>query len=132
LLHEAYGHALLESKDQSHIDPAIQNLLEANRLEGRDPGVWHFLASAWGRKGEITKDQQYEGMATYALAEEAVSQGHDKAAGQLAERAMKVLKKGSAYWLRAQDIKLSTAPDDDNKKDEKKAKASPLNEFFAR
>jgi predicted Zn-dependent protease len=113
LLHAAYGHALLESRDNSHIDAAIQNLQDADRIEGRDPTVWHFLASAWGRKADITKDPQYEGMATYALAEEAVAQGHDKAAGQLATRAMKVLRKGSPYWLRAQDIKLSTAPDDD-------------------
>lgn len=122
LLREAYGHALLEAKDQSHLDLAIQNLLEANRLEERDPSAWHFLASAWGRKADITKDPQYEGMATYALAEEAFAQGHDKAAGQLADRAMKGLKKGSVYWLRAQDIKLSTAPDDD-KNNEKKDKA---------
>ena len=119
LLHEAYGHALLESKDTSNLDLAIKNLLEANRLEGRDPGVWHFLAAAWGRKAEIAKDPTLEGMATYALAEEAVAQGHDKAAGQLADRAMKGLPKGSSYWLRAQDIKLSTTPEDDkgDKKD---------------
>jgi predicted Zn-dependent protease len=121
LLREAYGHALLESKDQGRIDLAIQNLLEANRLEERIPSTWRFLASAWGRKAEIVHDTQYEGMATYALAEEAVAEGHDKAAGQLAERAMKGLKKGSPYWLRAQDIKLSTAPDSD-KADDKKDK----------
>lgn len=122
LLRTAYGHALLESKDQSHLDLAIQNLLEANQIEGRDPTVWHFLASAWGRKAEITRNKKFEGMATYALAEEAVAQGHDQAAGQLAERAMRGLDKGSAYWLRAQDIKLSTSPDDD--KGGKKDKSS--------
>jgi predicted Zn-dependent protease len=123
LLRTAYGHALLESKNPNHIDIAIQNLLEANHIEGRDPTVWRFLAAAWGRKAEITKDTQYQGMATYALAEEAVAAGHDKAAGQLADRAMKVLKKGSTYWLRAQDIKLSTAPaDDKDKHDDKKNK----------
>jgi predicted Zn-dependent protease len=121
LLRTAYGHALLESKDQSHLDLAIQNLLEANQLEGRDPAVWHFLASAWGRKAEVAKDPHFEAMATYALAEEAVAEGHDRAAGQLADRAMKGLSKGSAYWLRAQDIKLSTTPEDD--KAEKKDKA---------
>ncbi len=123
LLHEAYGHALLESKDQKiHLDLAIQNLLEANRLEGRDPTVWHFLAAAWGRKAEVTKDKQFEAMATYALAEEAVAAGHDSAAGQLAERAMKGLPKGSAYWLHAQDIKLSIAADDDKSGDKKDKK----------
>ncbi len=111
LLHQAYGHALLESKEQgkdtARVDMAIQRLLEANRLEPHTPMTWRFLAAAWGRKAELTGDQSFEAMATYALAEEAAAQGKDKAAGQLAERAMKGLKKGSTYWLRAQDIKLS-------------------------
>ena len=113
LLRQAYGHALLESKDSANLDIAIKQLLESNRLEDREPLTWHLLASAWGRKAELTKDTQYEGMVTYALAEEAVARGSDKTAGQLAARAMKGLPKGSPYWLRAQDIKLSTAPDSD-------------------
>ena len=80
--------------------------------------TWRFLAAAWGRKAELTQDTRFEAMATYALAEEAAAQGNDKAAGQLAERAMKGLTKGSAYWLRAQDIKLSTAPEEDKDKAE--------------
>lgn len=111
LLHEAYGHALLESKDPKSLDLAIQQLLEANRLEEHQALVWRFLASAWGRKAELTKDSQLEAMANYALAEEAMAQGHDRTAGQLAERAMRGLPKGSPYWLRAQDIKLTTTPD---------------------
>jgi len=115
LLRQAYGHALLESKSSGNADLAIQQLLEANRLEEREPLTWRLLASAWGQKYEITKDVQYEGMVTYALAEEAVAKGNNKTAGQYAARAMKVLPKGSTYWLRAQDIKLSTAPDADEK-----------------
>ena len=122
LLHQAYAHALLESRDPAKLDLAIQQLLESNRLEGREPLTWHFLAAAWGRKGEITKDPQYEGMVSYALAEEAVAKGNDKAAGQLAGRAMKGLKKGTPYWLRAQDIKLSTAPDSDADSDKGRKK----------
>jgi predicted Zn-dependent protease len=124
LLRQAYGHALLESKtpDKSgkNLDLAIQQLLESNRLEDRTPMTWHFLASAWGRKTETTHDPQFEAMATYALAEEAAADGKDKAAGELADRAMKGLPKGSTYWLRAQDIKLSTTPEDDHDKDQKK------------
>jgi predicted Zn-dependent protease len=124
LLRQAYGHALLESKDQtkdgSRLDLAIQQLIESNRLEDRTPATWRFLASAWGRKAELTGDPQFEAMATYALAEESAAMGKDHAAGQLAERAMKGLKKGSTYWLRAQDIKLSTTPDDERDKDKKK------------
>jgi predicted Zn-dependent protease len=123
LLRQEYGHALLESRDPADVDVAIQQLLESNRLEDREPLTWHFLSVAWGRKGELMNSTEYAAMATYALAEEAAAQGHDKAAGQLAERAMKGLKKGSPYWLRAQDIKLSTAPEDfDKDKKGKKAK----------
>jgi predicted Zn-dependent protease len=123
LLRESYGHALLESKDPDNLDRSIQQLLESNRLEERTPIVWHLLASAWGRKAEVTHLQIFEGMATYALAEEAVADGRDKPAGQLAERAMKILPKGSPYWLHAQDIKLSTLPDGDKpNEDEKKKK----------
>jgi len=120
LLHQAYGHALLESKDASHLDLAIQQLLESNRLEDRTPMTWRFLAAAWGRKAEATQDTKFQAMATYALAEESAAQGNDKAAEQLADRAMKGLTKGSAYWLRAQDIKLSTAPDDEKGADKSK------------
>lgn len=111
LLHEAYGHVLLESKDKDKLDRAIDQLQEANRLEERTPIVWHMLAAAWGRKAELTRKTEFDAMATYALAEEAQAQGNDKAAQQLAERAMKGLPKGSTYWLRAQDIKLSTTPE---------------------
>ncbi len=112
LLRQAWGHALLESRDKANLELAIQNLLESNRLEPRIPSTWRFLAAAWGRKAEIKQDPQFEAMATYALAEEAASQGNDKGAAQLADRAMKGLKKGSASWLRAQDIKLAVAPED--------------------
>jgi predicted Zn-dependent protease len=126
LLRQAYGHALLESKDTSkdgtRLDLAIQQLLESNRLEDRTPMTWRFLASAWGRKAELTKDTRFDAMATYALAEESAAQGNDKAAGQLADRAMKGLTKGSTYWLRAQDIKLSTMSDEERDAKDKKKK----------
>jgi predicted Zn-dependent protease len=124
LLQQSYGHALLESKDQgkdeTRLDLAIQHLLESNRLEDRTPLTWRFLASAWGRKAEMTKDIHFEAMATYALAEEAAAQGKDKTAGQLADRAMKGLPKGSTYWLRAQDLKLSTVSDEQGDRDKKR------------
>ena len=121
LLRQAYGHALLEGKapdrGTARLDLAIEQLLESNRLEDRTPLTWRFLAQAWGRKAELGQDVRYEAMATYALAEEAAAQGKDKAAGQLADRAMKGLTRGSAYWLRAQDIKLASTPEDDHKDD---------------
>ena len=125
LLHEAYGHALLEARDRDHLDDAIDQLMEATHYENHLPLTWHMLAAAWGQKAEQTKTKAYEGLASYALAEEAVANGNDKEAAQLADRAMKNLAKGTPYWLRAQDIKLTTAPEEpqnDKKKDKDKKK----------
>lgn len=112
LLHLAYGHALIESNNPQVIDLAIQNLLESNRLEQRNPQVWRFLAAAWGKKSE--KDNKYQGLVFYSLAEESLTMGKDKAAKEYADRAVKTLFKGSPYWLRAQDIALSVSNHSDD------------------
>ncbi len=111
LLRVAYAHALLEGRDPGKLDLAIENLLEANRIEPRDPQTWRFLASAWSRKAETSKDVQYQGLVSYALAEEALAKDQGKQARRLAERALEKLPKGSPYWLRAQDIKLINKDD---------------------
>lgn len=113
LLRVSYAHALLEGKNVNQLDEAIQHLLEANRLEQRSSQTWRFLAAAWSRKAEATNDIKYQGLVSYALAEEFMTKGQNKEAGRAAERALKTLDKGSPYWLRAQDIKLSV--DDDAK-----------------
>jgi predicted Zn-dependent protease len=112
LLHLAYGHALIESNEPQATDLAIQNLLESNRLEQRNPQVWRFLAAAWGKKAE--KDNKFQGLVFYALAEESLAMGKDKAAKEYADRAVKTLAKGSPYWLRAQDIGLSVSDHSDD------------------
>lgn len=106
-----YAHALLESREDAKVDTAIENLLEANRLEARVPQTWRFLAAAWSLKAEKDKDIKYQGLVSYALAEESLAKGQIKTARQLAEKALEKLPKGSPYWLRAQDIKL-TAKDE--------------------
>lgn len=111
LLRVAYAHALLESKKPEAVDNAIIQLIEANRLEERDPQTWRFFASAWSRKLETTKDNKYQGLVSYALAEEALARGEEKQAKAYAERALKSLGKGTPYWLRAQDIKLTADSD---------------------
>lgn len=110
LLQQALGHVLLESADKAHekdrVDKALVSLIEAARLEPHEPMTWRFLASAWGRKAAWAVDNDYQALATYALAEEAAAQGNAKTAGRLASRAMEGLRRGSPYWLRAQDLKL--------------------------
>lgn len=106
LLRLAYSHALLEKGDIDSLNQAIIELTEAGRLEQRSPRTWRFLALAWGRKAELDKDSKYQGLSLYALAEESTTLGEYKKAGRYASRSIKLLKKGSPYWLRAQDIKL--------------------------
>lgn len=112
LLRAEYGHALLESKNPNAVELAIPQLTEANRKEPHEPETWRLLASAWGRKSEATGDPLYGGYASYALAEEAVAKGAIREARQYADRALKVLPKGSPYWLRAQDIKMIERSDE--------------------
>lgn len=114
LLRVAYAHALLEQKDPKKLDLAIHQLTEANRLESRNPQTWRFLAAAWRRKGELTGETTYQGLVSYAFAEESLAEGNDKKAKEYADRALKTLPKGTGYWLRAQDIKLTL---DDARKD---------------
>lgn len=111
LLRVAYAHTLLENKKSGQTEKAIQHLLEANRLEERSPETWRFLAAAWSRKAEETKDEKVQGLVAYALAEESIALGRNKEAKRYANRAIKTLEKGTAYWLRAQDIKLNVEND---------------------
>jgi len=112
LLRVAYAHAMLESKNDARLDSVIQQLTEANRLEEREPETWRYLAAAWGRKAEISKNPQDEALVSYGLAEEALARGADREAKQFADRALKGLPKASPYYLRAQDIKLSVDLDE--------------------
>jgi predicted Zn-dependent protease len=110
LIRAAYGHALLELNTAKDLDLAIEQLERAHRLEPDLLYVWRLLAAAWGRKAEITGEEKYRGLTSYALAEDGVAR-QSKDAKAYAEQAIKWLPKGSAYWLRAQDIKLSLEND---------------------
>jgi predicted Zn-dependent protease len=105
LLQSAYGHVLLETQDQGQLDEAIRLLNLSLKTESRETSTWRFLATAWGRKSN-------EGMVAYCLAEEAQARGDAGSAKKWAERAIKLLPKGSAYAIKALDIKQSKSDDD--------------------
>jgi predicted Zn-dependent protease len=107
LIHAAYAHALLETQDPGLLEQAITRLNQSLRTEPREPSTWRLLATAWGRK-------QDDGMVAYCLAEEALTRGDRKGAHKLAERAVKLLPKGSPYALRALDIKQEKVDDNDD------------------
>jgi predicted Zn-dependent protease len=108
LLHAAYGHVLIEMKDPARLDEAIRHLELSLKTEPREPATWRFLATAWGEK-------KNEGMVAYCLAEESLAQAQNSGARQWAERALKLLPKGSPYALRSQDIIKEARENEDSK-----------------
>ena len=106
LIEASYGHALLEIQSSRYLDEAIVRLNESLKTEPREASTLRFLATAWGRKND-------EGMVSYCLAEEALSNGDIGSAHKWAERALKLLPKGSSYVIRAQDIKQTRKDEDD-------------------
>lgn len=106
LVQAAYGHVLLETQDPKLLEELISRLKESLKTEPREPSTWRFLATAWGRKND-------EGMVAYCLAEEALARGNTGSANKWADRALKLLPKGSPYLLRAQDIKQAKTEEDD-------------------
>lgn len=97
LLRLALAHSYIESGDNRNLPKAIASLKESLRIEPTLSMSWRFLATAWGRMNN-------DGMAAYAMAEEAVTRGDKKEATTYANRALKKLPTGSAGWLRAKDI----------------------------
>jgi predicted Zn-dependent protease len=89
----------IETGDGALNGDALTNLKSAAQYEARNADTWHFLAIAYGRGGDM-------GNSYLALAEEAMANGDKSQAKGQAQRALKVLAKGSPGWLRAQDIEM--------------------------
>jgi len=107
LIRVELAQAQLGTEQADLLPQAIKNLEEV-RHEAPDNGdAWRLLAIAYGRDGQL-------GMAALAQAELESLRGQRAAARTFAERAQKLLKPGSAYWLRADDIKNAN-PADKNK-----------------
>jgi len=63
---------------------------------------WKYLGIAYGRQGN-------EGMANYAMAEQAILEGRAGDARYLAGKAELLVPKGTPVWLRLQDLKAQAA-----------------------
>lgn len=99
LIRVSLAQAQLEQNDDTLLEPAVANIKEAIRYETQNARAWRQLAIAYGRMDR-------HGLASHALAEEAILNGDFRTAQRLAGRAMKVLPQGSAEWLRSQDIEF--------------------------
>jgi predicted Zn-dependent protease len=98
LLRIGLARSLVESHDPATLDDAIAHLLYATRAEPDNAFAWDQLAIAYGRDGQL-------GLSALAQAEASLARGNSKDTLSHAARAEKRLKKGSAAWLRLEDIK---------------------------
>jgi len=98
LLRIALAQVEVELGDADLLIDAQRNLEVAISREPNNPFARKQLAIAYGKAGD-------EGRAALALAEHAMMTGQKAEAMHYATRAEGILEKGSAGWLRAQDIK---------------------------
>ncbi len=98
LLRLGTAQAQIEADTPGTLKTAIANLELVSKKEGAEmPLIWHFLAVAYGRSGNI-------GMASYALAEYNFLNGREDQAENFARRAAGEVPYGSPTWMRSQDI----------------------------
>ncbi|MBC7952961.1 MAG: M48 family metallopeptidase [Rhodospirillaceae bacterium] len=98
LLHIELAQAQVEQEDETVLNDAKKHLTQALRSEPENHTAWHLLAIASGRSGD-------EGMAAYAMAEQALLQGKATDAIYHAGKAERLLPHSGPIWLRIQDIK---------------------------
>lgn len=97
LLRVGLAHLQIELNRADLLKPSLGNLKQALRLDPGNAHAWRLAATAYGRNGEL-------GMSALSLAESNLGTGRRRDARGQANRAMRLLKRGSPAWLRAQDI----------------------------
>ena len=98
------AHAMIETGDNSYLEAAKTNLMGVLSRERGNASAWRFRAIVENRLGN-------EGEASLSQAEYSLLTGDRQAASYHAVQADRKLDKGSAAWLRAQDILQATNPD---------------------
>ena len=101
LLRLGLARAQIELGDSASLSSAIENLEAATRLEKTVPQHWYQLGIARGRAGE-------RAASSLAFAEAAYLRGDAERAHYHATVAAEDLARGSAGWLRADDILNAT------------------------
>ena len=101
LLRLGLARAQIELGDAASLASAIENLAAATRLEQTAPQHWYQLGIARGRAGE-------RAASSLAFAEAAYLRGDAERAHYHATAAAESLLRGSAGWLRAEDILNAT------------------------
>ena len=110
LLRIELAQAQVEQDDPALLADAQKNLSLALHREPDNRTGWRLMAIAYGRDGN-------EGMAAYAMAEQALIEGKLVDANYHAGKAERLLPKTGEIWLRIQDIKERAAQVKDERKD---------------
>jgi predicted Zn-dependent protease len=97
LIATTFGHALLATEDQANFKEAERVLKTAVARDRENPFAWYQLGVVYAANGDLAR-------AKLASAEQQVMSLQMPAALRSAEAASAELPKGSADWLRAQDI----------------------------
>lgn len=109
LLRISLAQVQIETNDPAMLEDAKTHLNWAVQHEPQSRMAWRLLAIAHGRLGD-------EGMAAYAMAEQALLEGRLPDATFHAGKAERLVDKGTPVWLRIQDIKDRTAHAQDEKR----------------
>ena len=106
LIRISLAQSCIETNDPALNKRAIAYLEDASRVEGREGSLWRLLAVAYGRDNQI-------GKAALSLAERALADGKKKDALEQGQRAKQLLKKNTADYDRADEIRREAEELDD-------------------
>jgi len=101
LIRTSLAHLQIELNRPELLESALANVKRALQADQFYPLAWHLAATAYGRRGEM-------GLSAWSLAEYNLLIGRERDARALAAKAVRLLKRGSPSWLRAQDIITGT------------------------
>jgi predicted Zn-dependent protease len=104
LITSLFGHALIATEDPRHFAEAEQVLRSAIAKDNQNPFAWYQLGIVYDRKGDRPR-------AALATAERYNLEGNPRLAFANARLAMAGVPRGSADWVRAQDIVMVSEPE---------------------
>lgn len=104
LITSLFGHALIATEDQKNFAEAEKVLRSAIGKDNQNPFAWYQLGIIYDRKGD-------EARAALATAERYNLEGNARLAFVNARQAMAGIPRGSADWVRAQDIYMVSEPE---------------------
>ena len=101
LLRTSLAHVQIELNDPKLVKPALANLTASLNADDTNPVAWRLAATAYGLDNQM-------GMSSLSGAEYNLRIGRLVDAKGQAQRASRLLPRGSPGWLRAQDIENET------------------------